>query len=263
MEEYKDEIWKPISFLNGNYEISNYYRIRSVDRIEVCSKNGHKRKRKGSFKKIKCDRYGYLYFMGSINGIKRNYTIHRCYYDAFIGQIPDGYDVHHKSHIKTDNRAENLILLPKCEHSRMHLEEHKEEFIKATIEKCSKPVCQYTLDGEFLNEYPSVIEAERQTKVSDSQISKCCRMTHKYKSAGGYLWCFKGDEHKIKEIVQRNKNKGRKKAVLQYTLDNKFVAEYESVICAEKMTNIKHINIIKCCKGERKKAGGFIWKYKE
>ena len=41
-----------------------------------------------------------------------------------------------------------------------------------------------------------------------------------------------------------------------------FVAEYESIREAERRTGIDHNNINNCCKGKRKTAGGFVWKYK-
>ena len=51
--------------------------------------------------------------------------------------------------------------------------------------------------------------------------------------------------------------------VLQYSKDGKFIAEYPSIKEAEKQTGCYQENICNCCKGKRKSAGGFIWKYKE
>ena len=51
------------------------------------------------------------------------------------------------------------------------------------------------------------------------------------------------------------------KPVLQYSLDGKLLSEYESAKKAEEETGIKCIS--RACRGERKKAGKYVWKYKE
>lgn len=51
--------------------------------------------------------------------------------------------------------------------------------------------------------------------------------------------------------------------IIQYTLDNEFVKEWDSATTASKELKINQGNITQCCKGERKTCGGFIWKYKE
>jgi hypothetical protein len=53
------------------------------------------------------------------------------------------------------------------------------------------------------------------------------------------------------------------KPVLQYTLDNKFIAEYISIREASRQTKINKSNIVYCCKHRCKSAGDYIWKYKE
>lgn len=52
----------------------------------------------------------------------------------------------------------------------------------------SKKVLQYTKDGQFITEYPSISEASRQTGIFDSQICNCCK--GKFKSAGGFIWKY-------------------------------------------------------------------------
>lgn len=54
-----------------------------------------------------------------------------------------------------------------------------------------------------------------------------------------------------------------KKSVLQYTLDLKFVAEYESLREAERQTGVEHNDISKCCKNKRYQAGKFIWAFSD
>lgn len=51
-----------------------------------------------------------------------------------------------------------------------------------------------------------------------------------------------------------------KNPVLQFSKDGEFIAEYPSIMEAERQTGCSHI--YGCCKGTRKSCGGFIWKYK-
>lgn len=39
--------------------------------------------------------------------------------------------------------------------------------------------------------------------------------------------------------------------------------EYDSISQAELHTNIAKTNIVACCRGKRRKAGGYTWRYKE
>jgi hypothetical protein len=53
-----------------------------------------------------------------------------------------------------------------------------------------------------------------------------------------------------------------KKPILQFTTDNIFIKEWDSITSAGDFLNIPYGNITNCCKGLNKKIGGFIWKYK-
>lgn len=66
-----------------------------------------------------------------------------------------------------------------------------------------------------------------------------------------------------KEKFINNAIKTNSKPVLQFMLKGTFVAEYKNSYEAERQTGITQGNICKCCLGQRKSAGGFIWKYKE
>ena len=51
------------------------------------------------------------------------------------------------------------------------------------------------------------------------------------------------------------------KAVIQKTLNNDFVDVFVTVRGASRKTKIDHTNIIACCDGKRKTAGGYRWSY--
>ena len=50
------------------------------------------------------------------------------------------------------------------------------------------------------------------------------------------------------------------KKVYQYTLDGKFVKEWESTMECER-NGYDHSNVAACCRGKRKTYKGFIWSY--
>lgn len=52
------------------------------------------------------------------------------------------------------------------------------------------------------------------------------------------------------------------KAVLQFDINGNFIAEYYSIMEAERQTGVSGKHIPSVCNGKRKKAGGFIWKHK-
>lgn len=58
-------------------------------------------------------------------------------------------------------------------------------------EKNCRKVIQLSKDGQFIAEYESIHEAERQTGVSFKHISQCCLHMYGRKSAGGYIWRYK------------------------------------------------------------------------
>jgi hypothetical protein len=53
------------------------------------------------------------------------------------------------------------------------------------------------------------------------------------------------------------------KPVLQYDLEGNFIKEWESATTAALFLNKQNGNIVECLKGKKKKAYGYIWKYKE
>lgn len=52
-----------------------------------------------------------------------------------------------------------------------------------------------------------------------------------------------------------------KKAVRQFTLEGRFVSEYESAADASRITGIRKSGIIMCCNHQRKTCGGFKWEH--
>ena len=67
---------------------------------------------------------------------------------------------------------------------------HSEEYRKKISQSMGvNGILQFSKDGEFIAEYPSIKEAERQTGCYHGNICNCCK--GKYKSCGGFIWKYK------------------------------------------------------------------------
>lgn len=119
--------------------------------------------------------------------------------------------------------------------------------------KQSKTVVQYDKDLNYVNEYFSISEAERLTGIYGTAISACCKKKTNNKSAGGFVWSYKGDDPRKPVISGRS--------IAQFTKSGEKVQEFPSMVEASKQTSIHRSNIAECCLGVRKTAGGHVWRY--
>lgn len=142
----------------------------------------------------------YLFTLYDNNGKGKNYLVHRIIYEAIKGEIPDGYEINHKSERKDENFISNLELVDRktnCNYgSRNQRVGEKlrgrpnpkvaEKLRGRPNEKLSKQVAAYR-DGVLVMVFSSANEAGRQG-FDQGTISKCCngKLPH-YK---GYQWKY-------------------------------------------------------------------------
>ena len=130
----------------------------------------------------------------------------------------------------------------------------------------SKKINQYDKSGKYIETWESAAYVEKTLGFKGSNIGKVC--LGKCLTAYGFIWKFYNDSKD--NIVPQESKRGRQskkginaKVILQYSKDNVFIKEFSSIITAETELGIEHSNISACAKGNRKTAGGYIWKYKE
>lgn len=159
----------------------------------------------------------------------------------------------------------------------------------------AKPVKQYTPDGIFIKEYPSITEAYQELGVDKSTgISRNCNQTRGL--AFGYIWLYTGEESKLQEKVKNavyktptgkdspcygkklseehkrkigekssGKNNPSAKAVFQYDLDGNLVRKWD--YCKQAADFLGKANgvgsICACANFRRKTAYGYVWRYCE
>lgn len=176
--ENQNEVWKSITGYEGQYEISNLGRVKSVKR-EVPKRAGF-RKIAESIKNIRTNKYGYCDILLCSNNKKLHYTIHRLVAQAFIPNPENKKTVNHKNGIRTDNRIENLEWSTAKENI-----DHKFQILKSDGNRC-QPVIQLSVDGQIISTFKSAVHAQKETNISSHGINKCTRGERKL--AGGFKW---------------------------------------------------------------------------
>ena len=185
------EEWRDIQGYDGYYQVSNLGRVRSLDRYLPF--NGTISLKKGRILKQGNDGNGYKQVNLSKDGKTKMCRVHRLVAEAFIPNHEKLPCVNHIDEDKTNNNVDNLEFCTQKYNvnfgtgiQRMS-KLLKGKFINRHDQ--SIPIVQYTLDGTFVAEYPSITEAQRQTGIAHQSISACC--LGKRKNVCGYVWRYK------------------------------------------------------------------------
>lgn len=196
----EDEVWKPVTGYSY-YEVSNLGKVRSKDKYVKSRKgDGNKYLKKGKLLTPVLLAQGY-YAVSLITDDgtnKKSCKIHRLVAEAFIPNPNNLPLINHKDEVKTNNRVDNLEWCTNKYNSNYSDTGKKAGLKTLNRADTSKCVCQYTLDGTFIREYPSIKEAQRVTGILHKDISNCCRgyymcygRTINCNHAGGYKWKYK------------------------------------------------------------------------
>ena len=123
---------------------------------------------------------GYLCVNLYKDGKYTSYKVHRLVAMAYIPNPENLPEVNHKDEDKTNNCLQNLEW---CDHK---YNINYGNCITKSSNSHKKPILQYTLDGEFIREWPSANDVGREVQ---SHICKCLK--GRKKSAYGYKWVYK------------------------------------------------------------------------
>jgi len=148
-----------------------------------------------------------------------------------------------------NSKASSNLGIKMSKEVRQHLREVQTKLIGVSI-------IQYDLQGKYLNTYPSLMEASRQTNMSRTTIYG---QLNGRTITGKFLWCYP-DEDISEKVKQYNKQIENAK-VFQFDLGGNFIAEYKNQVEAQKQTgsSLGSSSINSCISGKSKTANGFIW----
>jgi len=173
------EIWKDIEGYDGNYQVSNFGNVRSLDHF-VKHYYGGVRLINGRKLKLHKNKYGYLNVRITYKGKKITHKIHLLVWDHF-GDKPrkkgdHSIQVDHKEEEnKTNNHIDNLQLLSNRGNSIKHFKSIKKssKYVGVRWHKSSsKWISQIQIEGKshFLGSYDDEYEAYLAYKKEVEQL---------------------------------------------------------------------------------------------
>ncbi|QOY37060.1 HNH endonuclease [Anaerobacillus isosaccharinicus] len=181
--------WRDVSGYEGFYQINNIGQIYSCHSNKILTNY------------VSSD--GYLRVNLSVRGKVKIKMVHVLVAQTFIPNEKELPVVNHIDGNKLNPNVNNLEWVTHSENTRHAFEiglakpsEKSREHARKVAAKngaktTSKPVIQYTVDGDKVAEFPSIKAACRATGANDGYMSMVCR--RKKQTAGGFVWRYKDD----------------------------------------------------------------------
>lgn len=200
LKDLLNEDWQDIENFEGLYKVSNYGRVKSLEKQLRCKiKNNNKRTQKAKIKKIRYDKDGYckvtLFKDGLRNG--KSFFVHRLVAKAFIPNPENKPVVNHKDGKKNNNKKYNLEwntvkenTIHAIKNGLMNPKMPIENFRKGKENLKARAVCMIDKNKNVvLKKFDTMKEASDFLKIKGtSGIGQCCRK--EIKTAYGYIWRY-------------------------------------------------------------------------
>lgn len=148
----KSEKWKPIAGFEGKYLISNFGRIKSINRFKKSKNNSISFCPGGIIHPAKA-KNGYWNAVLCKNGKRHNLLVHRLVAIAFIPNPHHYPQVNHIDGNKNHNYVSNLEWCTAQYNIR--------EAYRMKLNSKAKEVIQYTLNGKIIHIYSSANAAQK------------------------------------------------------------------------------------------------------
>lgn len=184
------ESWKDIKNYEGFYQVSNYGRIKSLQR-NVPTKGGSTRISNVRILKAKINQHGYCTVTLIATGMGRGFfMVHRLVAEAFIPNTNHLPFINHKDENKLNNVVLNLEWCTAKYNTNYGTGIERRSKSQMCTHPNSKRVRQLNLNGEEVAVFDSLAAASRAMGVHKTRIARCCRGEKNANTSCGYKWEF-------------------------------------------------------------------------
>jgi len=236
--DMEGEEWLDIPQFDGYYLISNYSRVKSLPRLIQYISRGRTVSRytkerivpqsiKGTHNEYTKKYIFSLQVILSYEGQAYHFLIHRLMYELYIGNIDfetDKLRIVHKDGDNLNNRIENL---ESSNGTAIFYKSLKNETRPSKPKKPDKihnqlGVCQFDLEGNLIQHFPSVTAAAESFQARVCDLKKI--LSKRVKQRKGFVLRYETDTYNG-EYADYSKSK----KVSQYTIDGVLIKTYDTL----------------------------------
>lgn len=243
LEDFEGEVWKDIPDYEGLYVVSNYGRIKSLERKIPCKGRGNSNSYVFVHEKIKSygdNGHGYCITSLYKSNKSKMFYVHRLVAQAFIPNPLNLPSVNHKDEDKRNNcvcfNNDGSICIEKtnlewCTYLYNNMYGTAKARMKKTRIKNgnNRAIDMYDLDGNLLKHYETAYHMERDGLSRRGVYNVCYGRSKSYK---GCIFVFHGNEFRKKEIDSYPK--GCTKMVIVTDFEGNVIKTYGSIKQAER-----------------------------
>ena len=203
-----NEVWKSIKGHDEKYMVSNYGRVKSLNRL--VNKRDGQRIVKEKFLSININNKGYCQVSLTTKHKPKLHFIHRLVGEAFIPNPKNKPNINHKDLNPYNNSVGNLEWCTQKENVKHAIDNGRYENV-FKVAKNKKPkdfnnhlrksVVQLDINGNFIKEWDGIGNASKHFKTNGANIVKVCK--GKQHTAGGFKWKYSDEFY---ESLEAEKN---------------------------------------------------------
>jgi len=130
---------------------------------------------------------GYLVVVRKCNNKEVTSCVHALVAEMFIRKRNDGEVVNHIDGNRSNNKLENLEIVTSSENTKHAIKIGLTDYSKRSFNR--RAVLQFSKNNEFIKEYRSAADAEKETSICDTGITRVCK--GKGSTSGGFIWKYK------------------------------------------------------------------------